>query len=78
MGSDRQSILLHENGRGHREATERAAEARREEKREAERREGSMRDIMGRIEEEARRAMAMDAEAGKLYGERAGQTGPTS
>ena len=71
MGSDRQSILLHENGRGHREATERAAEARREEKREAERREGSMRDTMGRIEEEARRAMAMDAEAGKLYGGRA-------
>ena len=64
MGSDRQSILIHEGGRKHREATEADLLRRREDRAERERADRDMAGMLKRIEASAASRIAGDVSKG--------------
>uniref|UniRef100_A0A7S4KBP1 U1-type domain-containing protein n=1 Tax=Odontella aurita TaxID=265563 RepID=A0A7S4KBP1_9STRA len=67
MGSDRQSILIHENGKKHREKAEEDIQRRRLEKVQREKDDASQADALRRIEEAARSAHAADVGSGGAF-----------
>ena len=68
MGSDRQSILIHENGKKHRENMEASLQKRRDEKLQSEKDQKFLADSLKKMEQAAALAHVNDVASGTFYG----------